>query len=878
MAFSKIQTSFGAGELSPALFARVDLEKYHVGAALLRNFLVDYRGGASNRAGTQFISDVTGIAGSGSPRAIPFTVATTAAYVIVLGNLTAQFFSNGVYLAFSDIATPYAIADVPLIKFVQSADVLTLTHPSYAPQNLTQTGPTTFTLTPVVQGPAIGMPQNLIGTPTLTKHNDGVYSYVVTAVSSGQAAEESAPSARVDVVTDLTGHNDEDSGIIPSVWINWEVPLTSVPVAYYKVYRAGPTNSTTNPNRGSPVQTVFGYVGQAIGTSYFDFDNVPDFSQTPPQLQDPFAPGQIAQVSVLSGGTGYTGYTTPLIFTGGGGSGAEGYAVIDDTSGAVVAVVMTNFGSGYTSAPAVTDGTGTATYLCTLGQTSGTYPGVVTYVQQRRTFGGTSNFPESVVMSQPGLYANFDTSPISQASDGITLSIASKQDNAIKGMIPMSTGLVVFTTGGAFLINGGSQQAAITPSNVVAYPQASSGANDLPPLQVNYDILYCQNRGATVRDLAFNFYVQNYTGTDRSVLASHLFLTYQLLEWTYAEEPFRQILVVRNDGVMLAFTYVPEQEVFAWTRYDTNGLFVSVTSIPEGQTNAVYVVVKRFQGGSWHFFLERFDTRLFTVVEDAWFLDAGLALPQTEPDATLQLSFSVAPSPLRMNALGDILKATASAPVFSSAQVGDVLWAGGGMGVVTVVGGSSDVFVKVIEPFPVLPNDPFYSPLPFASGEWSFDTPVTTVSGLDHLNGMYAGALADGLPVAPQVVVGGSITLPQPATKVIAGLPYQAQLQTLRIDLGEPTVQGKRKNIPAVTVRSANSLGLKAGPDFAHLTEIKDLQIPYTPPIRMVTGDSRVIIQSIWKVDGQLCFQQDPPLPVSILGIIPEVVGGDTQR
>ena len=39
------------------------------------------------------------------------------------------------------LATPYATADLPLLKYVQSADTMTLTHPSYAPRNLTRTGP-----------------------------------------------------------------------------------------------------------------------------------------------------------------------------------------------------------------------------------------------------------------------------------------------------------------------------------------------------------------------------------------------------------------------------------------------------------------------------------------------------------------------------------------------------------------------------------------------------------------------------------------------------------------------------------------------------------------------------------------------------------------
>ena len=50
-----VQASFNAGEWSPHLNARVDMQKYKSGAALLENFFVDYRGGASSRTGTKYI-------------------------------------------------------------------------------------------------------------------------------------------------------------------------------------------------------------------------------------------------------------------------------------------------------------------------------------------------------------------------------------------------------------------------------------------------------------------------------------------------------------------------------------------------------------------------------------------------------------------------------------------------------------------------------------------------------------------------------------------------------------------------------------------------------------------------------------------------------
>ena len=52
MAQPHIQTSFAGGEWAPKLRSRVDIQKYHSGAELLRNFYVDFSGGgASTRQG-----------------------------------------------------------------------------------------------------------------------------------------------------------------------------------------------------------------------------------------------------------------------------------------------------------------------------------------------------------------------------------------------------------------------------------------------------------------------------------------------------------------------------------------------------------------------------------------------------------------------------------------------------------------------------------------------------------------------------------------------------------------------------------------------------------------------------------------------------------
>lgn len=79
--------------------------------------------------------------------------------------------------------------------------------------------------------------------------------------------------------------------------------------------------------------------------------------------------GPINAVNVTAGGTGYTDNAV-VTFTGGGGSGAA--ATTRVTGGVITSIVISNPGSGYTSAPTVTAPTGTgATFSVVLGGRAG---------------------------------------------------------------------------------------------------------------------------------------------------------------------------------------------------------------------------------------------------------------------------------------------------------------------------------------------------------------------------------------------------------------------------------------------------------------------------------------------------------------------------
>jgi hypothetical protein len=154
--------------------------------------------------------------------------------------------------------------------------------------------------------------------------------------------------------------------------------------------------------------------------------------------------------------------------------------------------------------------------------------------------------------------------------------------------------------------------------------------------------------------------------------------------------------------------------------------------------------------------------------------------------------------------------------------------------------------------------------------------PATVISGLGYLEGKTVGILADGAVVEPKVVVGGQITLEHAASVVTVGLPITAEIETLAIDVGAPTVMGKKKKVVSLNMRLERTRGLKAGPDADNLYEIKERTFePYGSPPSLFTGDSKLTLDALWNTNGSVLIRQDQPLPATILAIVPEVEAGD---
>ncbi|MFI9652840.1 hypothetical protein [Guyparkeria halopsychrophila] len=253
------QQAFVGGEISPEMFGRIDDAKYQSGLALCRNFVTKPHGPAENRAGFQFVREVKD--STKAVRLIPFTYSTTQTMVIELGAGYFRFHTQGATLLDGavpyEIANPYAEADLFDIHFVQSADVLTLVHPNYAPRELRRLGATNWQLTTISFGSSISAPGGVTATTAGTTETKYDYTYVVTSIES-EGVIESGSSAEATVTSNLlvTGATNT---------ISWTAVTGA---SRYNVYKL----------QGG----LFGYIGQTDGTSIVDENIAPDLSKTPP--------------------------------------------------------------------------------------------------------------------------------------------------------------------------------------------------------------------------------------------------------------------------------------------------------------------------------------------------------------------------------------------------------------------------------------------------------------------------------------------------------------------------------------------------------------------------------------------------------------------
>ena len=693
-----IQASFAKGEVSPALYGRTDTSAYQIGLRKAKNMIVHPRGGISNRAGTillgpakqhnapprlidfefntsdkymlefgdlymrvirndghvlepvqvitnisqgdpaivtivghglsdgdeVFIADVVGMTEVNGKR---FTISdiTTDTFSLKKQTTGTNISSLG-FTAYSSagttgrvftLATPYLQAELADLNVVQSADVMTIVHVNHPVKDLTRSDHHVWTLTDATFTPQIAAPTGLSVTATTTGSNTD--SYTVTAIDAASGEESlaalntntatitDATSANPVVIT-ATAHGFTDG---QDVEINSLTGLTELNGRRFRVANKS-TNTFELNNDGGFLEDGSTY-GTYIsgGTANLTFFTITDSREPEHNTISWLTVDGAVRYNVYksNGGDslfGFIGQTTGLSFTEGGAASTTP-GIAPDTS--ISPPLQRN-----------------------PFRVAGEFPGAVSFFEQRRVFGGSILEPDTTRYSQTGNIDNLSSSSPPQADDAITATLNSRQVNQIRHFVP-GNDLIVFTSGSEWRINSGGAS-GFSPDSITQKPQSEWGIGKLRPIVAGTTIMFVPDNGTAVRSLSFSLQQDAYTGSDLSILSNHFLEEFVLSDWAYQRLPESRVYMVRTDGSMLTMTFNADQQVVAWTIWDTKGKFESVASLrhePTETEDGIYVVSRRDIDGEVVRFIEKLHTRFFNDPADAFFLDAGQSLDNPLP-------------------------------------------------------------------------------------------------------------------------------------------------------------------------------------------------------------------------------------------------------
>jgi len=825
-------TALNAGELSPYMDARTDVEKYRSGCRTLENMIVLPYGGVYRRAGTEYLGEAKNA--SQRCRLIGFNFSVTTRFVLEFGHEYIRVWgNNGPVLSGSsplEIVSPYQESELRELQYVQVNDIMYLAHANHAPRKLSRVADNNWTLATVAWKYPPLLDQNITATTIASSSATGTTTLTASdsVFQSGHVGSQWAirwprSSGSIDETIDA---NKVSQGTL-DIQGSWTITTVGTWLGKIRLLRIPQEKMDANGGRdltalarstttATATRTAHGY---ATGDEVF----------IPSSVAAPFAGTYTITVTdpdtytftVANSGAAsatdapvqnltkmevvreFTSLTTARNFTA---TGTEDERVglklrVTDyasNTSARVFLESTDFNSGGTvTINSVASGTSAgATVNKWLGSViTGTtqwseaafsavrgYPRSVAIHEQRLCFGGTSHQPNTVWCSKTDDFENFQLG--SAADDGLQFSVASSEGNRIAWMFSQKR-LMLGTSGDEWTIGGADSGQAFSATNVEAQKQSSFGSKTMRAILLNDVLLFVQRRGRKVRELTYNFERDGWVAPDLTVLSEHV-TAGEIVELAFQQQPDAILWAVRGDGQLVGMSYERDQNVVAWHRHTTDGEFESVATVYglSGADDEVWFVVKRTIGGQTKRYIERFkaDARAkfeAQTKDDWWYLDCAKR----------------------------------------------------------------------------------YS-----------GTATAAITGLSHLEGKSVGILAEGAAQPDKTVASGQIVLDKPYTKVLAGLPFTSTILPMKFDfdLQDGPTRGRKKRINRVEVSLFKSLGGEASTDGTEWLWIypRDFDDPMDASPPPFSGDAEVVVAGNYSDDSDIYFRQALPYPFTVRALV----------
>lgn len=530
------------------------------------------------------------------------------------------------------------------------------------------------------------------------------------------------------------------------------------------------------------------------------------------------------------------------------------------------------------------------------------FPSSVSFFEQRLGFGGENPTPQIMHGSETSAFNDFSPTALNGtdvlATHGVNFEFATNQVNAILWM-QYATRLIIGTANAVLSARGSLDGEPITPSNIQVSRITGYGSSAVAPVVVGDELVYITANSQSLRGLRITEGSEPPIPTDITLLAKHVFRdpfeftlsrvsAVTITSMAYQQDKHQVIWCVRNDGVMVAVTYIPEQEVFAWHRHTLGGWAVArsatfASTAVNISTDAIEQTDHGFRTGEGPFRLSTTDTipaglsattEYFIERVDSDNFKLRLTADGTAVDITSQgagnhsvremgnpkvESVAVIPAPdathdqVWFSVERNLIDAAGTFSTFRGIEFFEDDWISG-----------VDTDMRYVDSAPVAHTG----------------SSVTTITGLDHLEGETVQILANGADHPDRVVASGSITLDKAYDDVLVGLGYTSEMETLRLEPADPegASMGKVARIDHLVLRLYQTVGGKFGPNEDELDDLifRDADDPMDESVPFFTGDVKVPFEGRYEREKRLLIRQDRPLPLNLLAM--NILGNTAPR
>lgn len=806
-----IQTSFNAGEWSPELNGRVDMDKYPNACSRMENFYPLIHGPARRRPGTRFVIEVKNSAYR--TWLVPFVFSASDALQIEFSPGFIRFHKNhGAVLESAKAITAATQANPVVVTSVahgySNGDVVYISDVGgmrqIAGRYFTISGVTanTFTLT------------GINGTNYSPYTAGGLVARVYTIASPYTDADLTTSAGTFGLkytqsgdVVYLCHSNYKQQKLIRTADNNWalsDLTTTDGPFETFNpdqttvIYASARTGAITVTASGGTFTA--NDVGRILYIEQKSIDDIVMWETGKAYLLNNIVRSDGKNYRALANGT--SGNVKPIHDRGSKFDGAAGVqwefrdsqygscVITGYTSSTVVsATVVSNIPDG---AVTVTNGTTNwsfgAWHAASISRgDKESWPTNVTFFRERLVFGRA--YDQKIWMSVTADYENFanrDVGGILTADSAITIQLSGDLVNPIQWMSTADK-LLIGTGDGEHVVTEMTTQQLFGPQNVRTYQDAAEGSSSCNSISVEGDTFYTQAAGRELHQLKFDPNKNGYTSFNKSAFTPNFVpasMTIQQL--AYQKKPHSIVWGIRSDGLLMGFSFNSQAGVEGWHRQPIGGSGVveSISSIPTQGRDELWLTVNRTINGQTKRYIEYIEEEHDSSMEqsDAFYVDCGLTY-----------------------------------------------------------NGSA----------------------------------TTALTGLDHLEGETVSVLADGGSHGDRIVSGGGITLSRSTLIAQVGYACPAKLATMKMNAGAQagTAQTRIKRIRRVFFRLFETFGGKAGPSEEVLDVIPSRQVhdqmDLAPPF--FTDDISIVWPSGYERDGIIWYVQEQPFPATILAIIPEM-------